>query len=1026
MVLSKFDSLSVRPPTPPKDLQDDLPDADETLQFLQDPFGDKPAIPKHIAPKTLLNTPVQSPSSDISIPSSSASTRKRVNFELQTCALPISKSLPQSWSPHRSSPLRPLPQTRVLMPLKSILKPSDETSTPTPTEDGATAHKFKSFAEMLDSIVKLLASSERSSRLDAYHSLQRTMQAYDKIPDHQALKHKLSLLTQFILRDVQAPSPTGTGLDSQLISQALKLLMALFRIADLTAAMDDDFCSFIVDRIVQVASDSSMPKTVVNTHLAVLMQQNFRPKTMTTNRVDKILDVLETIQERISGFSVQAYRIRIYRKLIQQRPDIMIKHTDRWFKHTVKALVSGQKDINQSALDTALTAIKTIGHDRQVAKSVLSVLNRVRGDGETIAQVVAHELERMLEGDHAVLVPQIWSVVTGLMRESLNSQAFPAMKTWLEVFEKCLRSDKDLVKVHANVAFCFLLYTVNLSPNTPEGWTRMFLNIPLHQLQRRIPAKKAERDAITSGYVTLLYYAFRPTATFDQLDRYWTEFVAGFWGSLINSSSVQQSVAACRVVSALLNGSRKPWNNQRALDLRPQYMIQRGELPLLDPKWVRKSLPLVLQFVEILLDITPWSENEQQEDEPVKLMWLAVIDSLVEAGSKEIMASSETKDAIAHIMNLLRRLWDRHTAKLALPQQKEDLWADKFCFLIETVVQKLGAFQFAEKCLTRNGDSDFEVASTPSHRSRQQTIRTSPLLYLIDLLINQSEGRLADTVRLRALKLIIEPCFQAQNTRLNCLDLLRDCASTLDGSSRAPVNLKFWTLLAALLGSVFQEQLSPPNALISRPFGKEYEIAVDLMALGSTYMLNTPRGHDILLALIGTVRREAGEGALIIAVIEKVSECVLNQQVDEEQVSCLSYLSILLCNLPQQMSRRVLHEGRLTLWPSSPAASRSSDFDPYHHLYGAILSVGCAAYRDLNHADIEATKGFLAALGSSIQHCQTSNLAVYLRKIQEVIRIWVEDPDRKMQSQDQSLKLLHHEVCTWTSNQPARANNSRF
>ncbi|KAH7384484.1 Rap1-interacting factor 1 N terminal-domain-containing protein [Pyrenochaeta sp. MPI-SDFR-AT-0127] len=1010
MVLSKFDSLSLRPPTPPKDLEDNDEDVDETLRFLDDPFGEKPALPNIAATKALLNTPVQSPSSDISIPSSSASRTKRVNFELQTCAIASKKAIVQSWTPTRSSPLRPLPQTRVSKPLKSILKPSDSTPTPPPAEEGAAAHKFKTFAEMLESIVKLLASAERSSRLDAYHSLQRTMQAYDKIPDDQALKHKMSLLTQFIRRDVQAPSVNGTGLDSQLIAQALKLLMALFRITELTSAMDDDFCSFIVERIIHIASDESMPKTIVNTHLAVLMQQSFRPRAMTTARVERILDVLDTIHERVSGFSVQAYRVRIYRKLIQQRPDIMIKHTERWFKHTVKALVSGQKDINQSALDTALFAAKTIGHDRHVAKSVLSVLNRVRNDGETLARVMTKELERMLSGDNAAMVPQIWAAVTGLLRDSLHGQSFSAMKDWLEVFEKCLRSEKELVKVHANIAFCFLLYAVNLAPNSSEGWTKMFLNIPLHQLQRRIPVRKSERDAITSGYITLLYYAFRPTAPFDQLDRYWTEFVSGFWYPLIHSSSTQQAVAACRVVSALLNGSRKPWNEHRALDLRSQYMIQRSELPLLDPKWVRKSLPLVLQFVETLLDATSWSENEQQEDEPVKVMWLALLDSLVEASSKEVMASSETKDAMAHMINLLRRLWDRHTAKLALPQQKEDLWANKFCFLVETVVQKLGAFQFADKCLTRNGDNDFEVASTPSHRTRQQGARISPLLYLIDLLVNQSEGKLADTIRLRAMKLIIEPCFNIQNTRLSRLDLLRDCAATVNGSSSGAVALDFWAQLAALLRSAIQEHITDPNERVSRSFGKEYETVVDLLGLGSAYMLNTPRGLEILSALIDTVRGEAGEGALIIAVIERVSECVLKRTMEDEKTSCLGYTSMLLRNLPHQMSRRVLDQGRQNLWPSSPAAGRSMDFDPYNHLYGAIVSVGCAAYRDINTEDVEPTKHFLAALSLSIHHSQTSHLAVYLRKTQEVLRLWVEDPERKLQSKDQPSKILHLEV----------------
>ncbi|KAJ5062673.1 Rap1-interacting factor 1 N terminal-domain-containing protein [Bipolaris maydis] len=1007
MVLSKFDALSVRPPTPPKDQEDT--GVDETLQFLEDPFGEQPVAPKIKVVKAP-NTPEKSPSSDIDVPSSAASARKRVNFELQTCGNITNKSLTHSWTPTRSSPLRPLPQTRLTKPLKSILKPSDGTPTPPPADDAVAAHKFKSFAEMLESIVKLLASSERSSRMDAYKSLERTMQAYDKIPDEQALKQKMSLLTQFIRRDSQAPSMTGTGLDSQLVGQAMKLLMALFRIPDLLSTMDDDFCSFIIERIIRMASDSTIPKAVVNVHLAVLMQQNFRPKIVTVARVEKALDALDTIHERVSGNAVQAYRIRIYRKFIQQRPDVMIKYTERWFTYTLKALVSTSKDIGQSALDTTVTAAKSIGHDRNVARSVLAVLNRTKSDGGTIAGVFAKELVRMLDDDHAVSVPQIWAAVTGLLKDSLNGDMFTAMKEWLEVFQSCISSEKEQVRVHSNVAFCFLLYSVNLGPNTTEAWSKMFLSIALHALQRSTSAKKPERAPISSSYFTLLYYGLRPTASFAQLDRYWNEFVASVWNPLIHSAPGQHAIPACRLVSALLDGSRKPWNECRALDLRPQYMIQRSELPLVDPRWVRKSIARVLRFVETLLDATLLTETKDPEDEPVKAMWLSLISSLVEASSKEIMASTETKDAMAQIVNLLRRIWDRHTAKLAVPQKKEDIWADKFCFLIETVIQKMGPFQFADKSLSRNDKNEFEVASTPSHRSRSHGTRTSPLLYLVDLLVTQSEGKLADPVRLRVMEVIIQPCFTAQNTRLGKLELLRDCATTVGGSLKGAVSSSFWAQISSLLNATLKESVVASNERVVGPLGKEYETVVEVLGLGADSLMNKPCGYEVLSTLIDTARREAGEGALILGVIEKVSEFVMKRVPEEEQSSCLTYASILLRNLPKQMSRKLLDQGRQNLWPSNQSTGRNADFDPYIHLYGAVAAVSAAAYRDLDRDDVESRKDFLSALVTSIQHCPTSQLAVYLRKTQDWIAVWIEDPEEKMQSRDEPLKSLHREV----------------
>lgn len=1003
---SKLQSLSIRPPTPPKDLQDN---DHEILDFLDDPFGTKAPVAKVIAAKSLLNTPEQSPSSGSDLSSSSTRRKKRVNFELQICTIPEGSPTEQLWTPRHSSPLRPLPQTRVSKPLKSILKPCDATSTPPAADGGAAAYQFKSFAEMLESIVKQLASPARSSRFDAYHSLQRTMQAYEKIPDTQALVDKMGLLMQFIRRDMQAIGVNGTGLDSQLIGQALKFLMALVRIPAVRSAMDDDFCSFIVDRTIQVAADAEMPKTIVNTHLALLMQQNFRPKTMTIARVERILDVLDGIHERVSGYSVLAYRIRIYRKFIQQRPDIMTKHTERWFKNTAKALLAGQKDINQSALDTALSAAKAIGTDRHVVKSVLSILNRQKSDGETFANVMAKELEKMLGSENPVIVPQIWSAVTSLLLGSLQGHMFIAMGDWLKVFEKCLSSPNDLVKLHTNIAFGFLLYTVNISEDTPGNWSKMFASIPLHQLQRRGPWKKTEREAATSGYFTLLYYAFRPLASQKQLDRYWTQFVADFWNPLVHSSSLTHAFAACRVVSALLQGSRKPWNEQRALDLRPHAMVQREELPLLDPKWVRKSLSLVLKFVETLLDATPWAPDEIK-DEPVKTMWLSLLNSLIEASSKEVMASTESKDAMAHIVNLLRRVWDRHAAQLALSQQTEDNWADKFCFLLETVVQKLGALHFADKCLMRNGEDEFEVASTPSHRSRQQGPRISPLLYFVDLLVNQSEGKLSDSVRLRAMKLLIEPCLESQNTRLSRLELLRDCSAVVDPSSRAMVTFNFWAQIANLTKACIQEQPSDSNERVSRQLGREYDVIVEILSSGSSYLLNRPRGQEVLVSFADTVRREAGEGALVLAVIEKVSECVVNRAPEEDKAACLPFVSILLRNRPKIIVRRTIEQGRQNLWPSSPNPGRNPDFDPYNHLYAAVVSVSAAAYRECGGEDIDKVRDLLSAMVNSIHQCPIALLAVYLRKIQEAIRLWVEDPDRKLQKKDEQIKVLHLQV----------------
>lgn len=1028
---SQFHALSLRPPTPPREAHDTDQDAQAVLDFLDDPFGMKQPAPKLSGANVLLNTPQSSPLSHAPDPPSSvrSSTRKkRVNFEATADG---NAAHLQTFLPLYSSPLRPLPQTRLTRPLKSILKPSDGPSPPSPTDQGIAPRHLESFAEMLESIMKQLASQTRSSRFDAYHALQQAMQRYEKMPDTQSLIDKMGLLTQFIQRDMHAIGINGTSLDSQLIGQALKFLMALLRIPDVRNAMPDEFCTYVVDRIIQVAADASLPKVVINTHLAVLMQQNFRPRTMTLARIERILDGLDTIEDRVSGLSVQAYRVRIYKKLIMQRPEVMSKHTERWIKHTLSALLSTLKDIHQSALDTTISAAKAFGNDRQVTKTVLTVVNKVKSDGETVTHGMVKQLERLLASDHAAMVPQVWAAVTALIPGCLDKNQFPAFAEWLTVFQMCFNSSKEDVKMHANIALGFLAYSVQLKEKTTSAWSKMLIRIPQAQFEgQRSQSKKSDREAATSAYFALLYHALGPAASHKQLDRYWSDFVVDFWKPLVrpsleaSSSSPKHAIAACRVLSALLNGTRKVCDPLRTLDLRPQALLQRDDLPSLDPQWVRKSVASILEFVEVLLDVTPWTCDDCK-DKPSKTMWLALLSSLNNASSQEVMVSNDSKDAMAHLVNFLRRVWDTHTAQLALSQQKEDNWADKFCFLLESVVGQLGATRFSNKCIVRNEDDEFEVAATPSHRSRSHVTRTSPLLYFMDLIVNQSEGKLADSLRLRAINVLIKPCFDAQSIRLGRLELLRDCALLVDASARTPLSDSFWSEIANLTTASIAEQSSDPKDRGSRQFGKEYDIVVELLSLGFPYLAHQTAGERLLDSFAEAVRNEAGEGAVVLAVVENVSEKIINTTPSESKLSCLPFLSVILGRLPTSITRRIVEQNRQTLWPSSSNLGRTADFDPYSHLYGAIASTGSAAYNKFNVDDAPAIVTFFVALRSSIQQCPVSLLPVYLRKSQETIRLWVEDSRKILESKAAWVKSVYNSVSVLENDTLKHADNIR-
>ncbi|KAF2274700.1 uncharacterized protein EI97DRAFT_421878 [Westerdykella ornata] len=1007
MVSSKFECLSIRPPTPPKDLKDIDIQINDAIQLLDDPFGTKTLLKLALSDKALLNTPDSSPSSGTSV--SSSSKKKRVNFELQGCCSGKSSDLiVQPWTPQKSSPLRPLPQTRISKPLKSILKPSDPASVPSLAEEGTAHHNFESFAEMLESMTKMLAQGARPSKLDAYITLQRTLQAYDKLPDTNELMNKMGLFEQFIRRDLQAIGINGTGPDIQLIQQALKFVMGLMRkLQDAKVSMDDDFCSFLIDHSISVSENAATPKAVVNHHLALLMQQNFRPRVMTVARVEKILDVLDAIHERVSGYSVQVYRIRVYRKLIQQRPEVMAKHTERWFKYVLKALLSGQKDTHTSALETAICAAKTVGSDPSVTKAILAIMNRVKSDGDTFGKAFAQELTKSLHSDSAALVPHVWGAITAFLGESLRAGTLTASPEWLQVFEDFFNSRAHTITSQANIAYAFMIYALDVDIHTPKAWSEILLNVSRSQF-RRLREGKSVADAATSGYLTLIYYALRPSASHEQLTRYWGEFVTDFWIPIMTDSSPSCAIAACRFVSALLKGSRRPWNQHRALETKLQLMVQPQDLPLLDPRWVRKSIGKVLAFIETLLDATPWT-LESADDEPVKTLWISLLDSLREASSKEVMITSETKNAIAQIVNMLRRLWDRHTAELAVSQQGEDLWADKFCFLLEMIIEKLGAFQFSDKCLSRNVQDEFEVAPTPSNRTRQNGARISPLLYFVDLVMVRSEMKLSDNLRIRLLMLVLERCLCSQGTRLAKLELLRDCCSVASSSSTNPVTANFWTQMASLAKVAIEEQPADPKDGTSRQLGQEYDLVVEILALASPHLPDYDHGPKLLSTFLDVVRKESGEGGVIFAVIEKTSAKILR----DGELSCVPYITLLLRNLPSLKSQNIRHvveDARQRFYSASTVAARGADFDPYNHFYTAVTSIGAALYSELDSERADPARNFLESLAESIRRCPNRLLGVYMRKTQDIIALWVEDAQKKLRVKEEYVKAIRTQI----------------
>lgn len=176
-----FERLANRPPTPPKDYNNDIAndkDIDQALRFLDIDYTlpDAPLERDESTLPTSSPTRVPSPASSAAGQNTKDRSVKRVEFSpCVTAHKPITFG-----SVSRGSPLlKRVHSSKDGKPLKSILKSSLGQDTPVSTPDSiasSAADYFSisdpaTFPAMLESVAKLLASPSTATRLDGYRTI---------------------------------------------------------------------------------------------------------------------------------------------------------------------------------------------------------------------------------------------------------------------------------------------------------------------------------------------------------------------------------------------------------------------------------------------------------------------------------------------------------------------------------------------------------------------------------------------------------------------------------------------------------------------------------------------------------------------------------------------------------------------------------------------------------------------------------------------------------------------------------------
>lgn len=979
-------SLAARPPTPPK--KHTGPGAETVPDSVQLP---------HPALVTLLNTPEESPSSSAEyFVGSSGKINKRVGFSPWTEYHKHPSNI--GFNSGSNDQIRPLPPSRDCRSSKSILKIKPDIRPIVPIEDLMNMSLEGNISNMLEATVRHLESSMRNSRLDAYSTLLGCLSAYENVPEQQDLADRLSDLVGFIRRDIWAKQEDTGALDPQLATQALKLLIYFVNTPSLSESLPDEFCALVLEESILALENWTMPKIMVTHYMQLLIQENFASQHLNSNRVNRLLVALGQVNIHVKGNRIIGQRLMVYHRLLLHSKAAMVMHVESWVHHLITGMLSSFKEIRGRAVLFGLEASLSLGTTKSVSQTFADALNRESPDGKKIVDFIAARLTAMASAtDEGIWVPQIWSVVILFLRGRRHQlEEWEHLKPWLLLIQKCFNSSNAQVKYQSNRAWTLLIFAVSLDPSTSSKMVKMLRQPILPQLERKNSLKvsqmaKSPKQVARSSYCTLLYYAFRPSATYAQLDQYWEEYVRQMFPK--NQSRSKDDINFfCEVLAALFCSIEpKPWDENRAHVNKP---VGVDELPCVDPKWIRLRAAEILEIFEDLFQDADWKSGKEVEA-PVILAWRNFTKAIKQASSKEVKTSMETMTALAHILNTIKRFWQsgQHLSRgVSHMIEKFD------CLIHESVIQ-FGFIPFSEKRLVHTTSNSYEVAETPSSRGdKHQGPLISPVHVLLGLLIRsidypENEHNYSDAV-----KYLIEVAVRPATSRYTQLAILRDIASLVasendaDGGSRISV----WRFVAdAAMRAFGLARFCDLLEESPQSLGHEYRDAVKI--LESVISLRPQEAikewHDLGTTIVQVLKKEVCSDAVILIITEPIAKSITNLPHLECNDFLLSVGDFLLRNVQWPQSQTSLERARKSLWGVSNITPKATIIDPSDHLYTTTNLILKLSYSSFKVELASQVGNFLSEVAAVIAKCPVSSVVLLLKSIQQGAAVWIQDPD---------------------------------
>lgn len=1008
-IAQRLATLSTRPPTPPKDRLGHLIDTPSPNGYFA-----------HISSHLLLDTPNESPSSSAEyFAGSSEKGTKKVLFspwhEYHKPRGVGGKSLIKEGN------LRRLPPSRDCKSLRSILKPSTDICTASPTGE-LPPFDGSDFPKMIHSTMAHLRSPSRNSRLDAYSALLGSLSAYDDLPDIQSMAETLPEFLGHIRRDISAISGEKGTLDTQLATQSLKLLTIFLCTPVLADALPEDFNAYILDQSISSLEDVELPKIVINHYMQVLAKQNFTNKLMTSERAHRVLLIMKDLPDRVKGNGIIGLRLKIYGRLLVQSKHTLAPSATDWVEHLVSGMLGSTKDIRSLAVAFGIDAGIALGTTSLVSQACFEMFNRKSPDGRTVIDFLAKRLNDMTTSKDDILhVPQIWSVMILLLRNRRHQlERWLHLKPWLLVIQKCLNSSDAHVKSLAMTAWNRLVLAVNIDTTTSLHMIKMLRQPVVSHLNRKGGDKSSKqiRQLAHSSYCNLLYYAFRPSATHAQLDMYWEHYMDKILPESF-SASKRDNNQACSILAALFHTEQpRPWDENRANTAR---FIKPDELPCIDPKWIRSRAQRIMNVFEKLLDLPGWGCH-LEEEVFAKVAWQSFTSALGDASKQEVKVSIESMSAVAQILNGLAHFWNRaYVQREGHSSTQSSVLFAKLHTLIQEAVANIGTITFNEPRLLRSPLNHFEAAGTPSSRStRVQGTLSSPTIHVLRLLMTTIKNAEAPEGYMDILRYLVDTALHSASSRVSQLALLRELTAALipsESAEHANAGTVLWQIIAEATEVAVKMPRSTGGSTQSPQLaGREFRDAARILEVG----IGQPSANSMVLwrrlnsAICDSVRKEVGDGGIVVAIVEPLSAAINNRLIGGQSDFLLSCTASLMQTMAWPHSGHDIDRARKLLWGLPIPNHRPSGLDPLDQFCTMTNRALATTYPSCTELHKGLVSSLLEALANVLGSCQADVQVGISKRIQQGLALWVEDTNGVLvvSAFDNNLGRMTHAVST--------------